>query len=76
MLNSEIIQNSLRNDGADVEEFSSGVTAAAICSVAIMGLTLKQFLPLNALFIMIPFLLREAILSDNVCWFILFPFFC
>ena len=54
-------------DEAGVEGFSSGVGVAVICPVAIMGLILKEFLPLDGLFIMIPFLLREAILSGDVC---------
>ena len=58
---------SFGTDEASVEGFSRGVGVAAICSVAILGLTLKEFLPLDGLFIMIPFLLRETILSDNVC---------
>ena len=64
---SENTRDSFGNDEAGVEGFSSGVGVAVICSVAIMGLTLKEFLPLDGLLIMIPFLLREAILSDNVC---------
>ena len=72
MLNSEIIMafrkytGFVSYDEAGVEGFSSGVGVAVICSVAIMGLTLNEFLPLDGLFIMIPFLLTEAILSD-VC---------
>ena len=64
---SENTRDSSGNDEAGVEGFFSEVGVTTICSVAILGLTLKEFLLLDGLFIMIPFLLREPILSDNAC---------
>ena len=63
---SENTPDSFGNDEAGVEGFSKGVGVASIYSVAILCLTLKESLPLDGLFLMIPFLLKEAMLSDSV----------
>ena len=54
--------------------FSRGGSDAAF-SLVVFGLIVQQLLLLNALFRMMPFLLRKAIPSDNVCWYMSFPLF-
>ena len=45
--------------------FSRGEDFATNCSI-VLGLNVQEFLPLDGLFSMMPFLLREAIPSGNV----------